>query len=251
MIDQNKINYILQIADNAMIIGERLAQWCGHAHALEQDIAISNLALDHIGQAKFLYGYAAQIEGGDKKEDDYPFFRSETNFRNLLITEQENGDFGYTIVRQFFFDSFNYLFFQELMKSNDKQLAAFAAKSLIEVKYHLRHSRDWILRLGDGTEESHERVQDALNDLWTYRLEAFENNEIDDIALQEGYGVNLKALLPIFNSNVNSVLKEATLTLPENIFVHTGGKAGKHTENLGHILSEMQYIQRAYPNSEW
>jgi len=247
----NKINYILQIADNAMIIGERLAELCGHAPELEQDIALTNISLDHIGQAKFLYEHAAQIEGNDKKADDYPFLRIETSFRNVLLAEQANIDFAYTIVRQYFYDNFNLLFLKELQSSNDEQLAAYAAKSIIEVKYHLRFSRDWILRLGDGTEESHDRIQDAIDDLWGYRKEAMIPSEVDTEAQKEGYGVDLTSLEKPFDDMISSTLKEATLTAPENDYNQTGGKQGKHTENLGHILSEMQYVQRAYPGMEW
>ncbi len=246
-----KIKYLLQIADNAMIIGHRLSEWCGHGPILEQDIAMTNIALDHLGLARNLYQYCARLEGGGKTEDDYPYKRDVRKWRNLLLCEQDNGDFGKTITRQFLYDTFNLQFLTALQDSHDEHLAAIAAKSLKETTYHLQYSGDWMIRLGDGTEESHDRIQKSVNDLWMYADESFLESEADRWALNEKIGVDLNALKLPTQNNRTEILKEATLQIPESGWTQQGGKEGKHSEQLGYILSDLQFLQRAYPNSVW
>ncbi len=243
--------YILRIADNAMILGQRLSEWCGHGPILEQDIALTNFSLDYIGQSRNLYTYAGQLEGQGKTEDDLAFQRNEHEFYNVLLVEQPNGHWGTTITRQFLFDVFNYLFHRELCKSSDEQLAAIAAKSLKEISYHLKFSSEWMIRLGDGTEESHQKMQEALDDLWMYTGELFEMDDIDREMLKMDIGVDLDKIKPLYHQKVSQILNEATLIQPEIPWMQSGGKQGRHTENLGHLLAEMQYIQRAYPGLEW
>lgn len=243
--------YILRIADNALILGQRLSEWCGHGPILEQDIALTNFSLDFIGQARNLLTHAAEIEGLGKTEDDLAFQRNEHDLYNVLLVEQPNGNWGQTIVRQFLFDVFNYLYHHELCNSSDEQLAAIGAKSLKEIAYHLKFSSEWMIRLGDGTEESHQKMQDALNDLWMYTGELFEMDEVDLEMVAVGVAVDLAKIQPIYLERVDQILKEATLIQPEAMWMQSGGKQGHHTEHLGHLLSEMQYLQRAYPGLEW
>ncbi|MEP1094487.1 MAG: 1,2-phenylacetyl-CoA epoxidase subunit PaaC [Cyclobacteriaceae bacterium] len=244
-------NYTIQQADNCLILGQRLGEWCGHGPILEQDIAMTNISLDLIGQARMLYQYAAEIQGEGKSEDDIAYLRDAWDFRNVLLVEQPNGDFAKTIVRQFLFDSFNCNFYEALKSSNDEKLAAIAAKSHKEALYHLKWSSDWVLRLGDGTEESHERIQNALNELWSYSGEIVIPTEADQVALETGFGVDLIALKSRRDSKIKEVLEEATLSIPESTYSHSGGKEGKHTEYLGYILADLQFLQRAYPGNEW
>ncbi len=246
-----KFNYLLRVADNALILGHRLSEWCGHGPILEQDIAITNFSLDYIGQARNTLSYAAEIDGQGKTEDDLAFQRNEHAFYNTLLVEQPNGNWGFTIVRQFLFDAFNYLFHRELCHSQDQQIAAIAAKSLKEIAYHLKFSSEWMIRLGDGTNVSHEKMQNALNDLWMYTGELFEQDAIDEQMVAEGIGVDLSKIKPLYLEKVAQILKEATLLQPETMWMQSGGKQGRHTEHFGHLLAEMQYLQRAYPGLEW
>ncbi len=246
-----QLEYTLQIADNALILGHRLSEWCGHGPILEQDIAITNIALDLIGQARSLYQYAAEVEGKGRTEDDLAYLRIGTQFRNTLLVEQPKGNFGTTIVRQFLFDAFHFAFYQELCNSKDETLAAVAKKSLKEVTYHLRFSSEWVIRLGDGTAESHEKMQTALNDLWAYTGELFKASDADQWALENGIGVDLEVVKKFWEEKVSEILKMATLEQPADGWMQTGGKQGRHTEHLGYILAEMQYLQRAYPGQEW
>lgn len=245
------LNYTLQIADNALILGHRLSEWCGHGPILEQDIAMTNIALDLIGQARSLYQYAAEVEGKGRTEDDLAYLRGERDYKNVILVEQPNGNFGTTIVRQFLFDAFHFSFYQSLSKSKDETLAAIAEKSLKEVTYHLRFSSEWMIRLGDGTEESHDKVQEALNDLWTYTGALFQMNEVDQEALKNGVGVDLSTVKTFWDEKVDEILKMATLEKPESGWMQKGGKEGRHSEHLGFILTEMQYMQRTYPGQEW
>ena len=245
------VHYTLQIADNSLILGSRLSEWCGHGPVLEQDIALTNIALDLIGQARILYKYAAQLEGNGKTEDDYPYLRNERQFRNILLVEQPNGDFGFTIVRQFFFDSFNYYFLNELLNSKDDTFGAYAEKSLKEVSYHLRFSSEWFIRLGDGTVESREKMQKALDDLWPYKNECLAATDLDEEMITAGIGVDLGKIKIQFNNKLNETIEKSTLRKPEDGWSHNGGKNGLHSECLGHILTELQYMQRAYPGLEW
>ena len=248
---QELIDYTLHLADNSLILGQRNAEWCGHGPVLEQDIAITNISLDLIGQARNFYQYAATLIGGDATEDSLAYLRKEREFKNCLLVEQPNSDWAQTILRQFFFSQYQYLLFEQLQYSNDKQLAAIAEKSLKEVTYHLRWSSEWVIRLGDGTEESHKRMLKAIDELWRYTGEMFEAVSYELRAVSEGFGVDVSKLKETWMSKVNEVFSEATLIVPEKVFMQTGGKVGKHTENLGYILTELQYMQRAYPGCEW
>ncbi len=243
--------YLLRLGDNALILGQRLSEWCGHAPVLEQDIAITNLALDLIGQARNWLTLAGEVEGKGRNEDQLAYLRDARDFHNLLLVEQPNEDWAHTIVRQFLFDQFNYLLHNELQHSTDERVAAIAAKSLKEIKYHLKYSSEWMVRLGDGTEESHNRMQRALDALWRYSSEAFLTDEIDQLMAEAGIGPDLHKLEPLYHQYVAQVLDEATLQPPTDTYMQRGGKQGLHTEFLGYILAEMQFLQRAYPNMQW
>ncbi len=218
---------------------------------LEQDIALINIALDLVGQAKSFLEYAAEVENKGQDADDLAYKRIERNFRNILLAEQPNEDFAFTIVRQFLFDAFQQPFYQQLTQSKDAQLAAIAAKSLKEVNYHLRFSSEWTIRLGDGTAESHQKMQTALDELWMFTGELFEMNETDAALIPEGIAIDLNQIKPIWDKKVSDILKEATLQQPADGWMQSGGKKGVHTENLGYILAEMQYLPRAYPDAKW
>ena len=245
------LDYVLRLADNNLILGQRLSEWCGHAPELELDIALSNIALDLIGQSRNLYQYAAELEGKGRTEDDLAYLRDCDAYRNVLLVEQPNEDFAYTVVRQFFFDVYNYLFYNELKNCKDEQLAAIAEKSLKEIHYHLRFSSEWTIRLGDGTEVSHKKMQTAVNDLWDFIGELTLPNQVDEILLKEGIAVDLNNIKAAYFNKVKEILNEATLAIPAHEPFQSGGKDGKHSEFLGHILSELQWMQRAYPGAEW
>lgn len=247
----NLKKYILRHADNTLILGQRLSEWCGHGPVLEQDIAITNFALDLIGQARSLYQYAAEVGGEGETEDDLAYLRDGWDFYNVLLVELPNGHWGKTLARQFFFDAFNFYFYVELQKSSDAQLAAIAEKSIKEVTYHLRYSSEWMIRLGDGTAESHEKMQEAVNDLWVYTGELCKPDELDREMLEAGIGVDLEKIEPLWAKKVDEILERATLTKPENNWMQRGGKTGTHTEHLGFILAEMQQLQRTYPGATW
>jgi ring-1,2-phenylacetyl-CoA epoxidase subunit PaaC len=243
--------YVLRIGDDSLILGHRLSEWCGRGPILEEDIAMTNIALDLVGQATNLYDYAAEIEGKGRNADQLAFLRFDREYKNLLLVEQPNGDFGMTMMRQFLFDAFRKLFFESLEQSSDHQLRAIASKSLKETKYHLRHSSEWVIRLGDGTEESKIRVQEALDTLWRYTNELFYQDDIDQELIQNGIAPDLNHLRKDWENLVSNVLNEATLEIPNNNWQHQGGRKGFHSEHLGKILAELQYMQRAYPNMEW
>jgi ring-1,2-phenylacetyl-CoA epoxidase subunit PaaC len=233
--NKNLFEYLLRLGDDSLIIGHRLSEWCGHGPILEEDIAMTNIALDFIGQANSILEYAGKVEGQGRDADDLAFLRYEREYRNALLVEQSNEDFAVTMMRQFLFDAFRKPLYEALQNSSDEQIAAIAEKSLKETKYHLKHSSEWVIRLGDGTEESHNRAQYAL-----------------DQTLQSANIV--PSLIPIraeWEKTVNEVLEEATLTIPQNGWVQKGGRTGLHSENLGYILAELQYMQRAYPNMKW
>lgn len=248
---ENLYNYILGIADNSLILGQRLGELCGHGPSLEIDIACTNISLDLFGQTRSYYQYAAKIKGEGTTEDDIAFLRREREYVNLLLVEQPNRDFGHTMARQFLFDVYHLLLLQELEKSRDLTLAAIAKKSIKEVSYHLRFSSDWIKRLGDGTEESHQRVQTAIDSLWTYTDELFHQTEADKAMIAEGIGVDVTKFRDEYFGKVTAILEEATLKVPETTWFQKGGKQGIHTEHLGYLLSDLQYMQRTYPNMEW
>ena len=242
--------FILQLADNELILGHRISEWCGHGPALEQDIALSNIALDHVGQARLFYQMAAEIEGNGKTEDDYPYKRLETSFYNIKLVEHENVDFGYTVVRSFFYDHFYFLLLELLMGCSYTPLSNIAKSAIKEVKYHVRYSSEWVKRLGDGTEESHDRIQNAINDLYAFSGEMFKPSDADKY-MKETYGIDCKSLKEKWERMIKEILLEATVQLPETTWFHDGGKNGFHTEKMGYILTELQYIQRAYPNMQW
>jgi ring-1,2-phenylacetyl-CoA epoxidase subunit PaaC len=265
------IAYILQIADNALVIGHRLSEWCGHGPALEQDIAITNTALDHIGQSRGAYQHAANLYNAlspDEQrrlftspaiqgvsdavdEDDIAYLRDVWDFKNCLLTEQPNGDWAYTIARSFFYDTFQFLFYAELQKSPDEELAAIAEKSFKEVSYHRRWSSEWMIRLGDGTTESRERLQRAVDARWMFTGELFAPSAADQFAHDAGIGPDLASLKEPWMKYVRNIMDEATLTVPTEPWMQEGGKEGRHSEHLGYILAELQFMQRAYPNMEW
>lgn len=243
--------FLLRKADDSLILGHRLSEWCGHGPVLEEDIALTNIALDLIGQATELYKYAAEVENKGRTEDDLAFLRIEREYKNVLLVEQPNGDFGKTIVRQFFFDHFEQLFYSGLTKSKDEHIVAIAEKTLKEINYHLKHSSEWIIRLGDGTEESHERVQTSVNLLTRFIDELFYQDEVDEILIKEGIIPDTSDFRAEFDQNINNILSEATLQLPEDSWQLSGGRKGIHSEHLGYLLAELQYMQRTYPEMKW
>ena len=243
--------YCLRIGDNSLVLGHRVSEWCGHGPILEEDIALTNIALDLVGQSRTLLTYAGDIEGKGRTEDDLAYLRQVVDYRNCLLAEQENGDFARTIVRQFLFDSYNTLFLEELQNSADETLAAYAAKSLKEAAYHVRHSSEWMIRLGDGTAESKQRTQTALDELWMYSGELFEMDETETTLQKANIAPDSKAIYEKWTANVSKILEMATLQLPETGWMQTGGRTGKHSELLGYVLAELQYVQRSYPNCEW
>lgn len=251
MTNDQQVDYILRLGDNALILGQRLGEWCGHGPVLEQDIAMTNIALDLIGQARNWLALAGEVEGKGRDEDAVAFLRDSGEYRNLLLVEHPNENFAYTIVRQFLFDSFNYFLHEELAKSSNEQIAAIASRSLKEVTYHLRYSSEWMIRLGDGTEVSHGKMQRALDDLWMYAEEALVVDEVDKAAFAAGWGPDLQAIRPLVDAKRKDIIQEATLQMPEDVYPQQGGKQGVHTEALGYILTDMQWLQRAHPGAEW
>ena len=243
--------YICGIADNSLILGQRLGDLCGHGASLESDIAITNVSLDLFGQVRSYFQYAAKLQGGSASEDTIAFLRKENEYRNVLLVEQPNTDFGYVITRQFLFDVYHLLFLDKLQHSSDETLAAIAVKSIKEVKYHVRFSGDWIIRLGDGTEESHNRIHQAVNDLWIFTDELFHVTENDQKMIDAGIGVDVRLLKDAYYQQVKSVLTEASIEVPTIEYFQKGGKKGIHSEYMGFILTEMQYMQRTYPNMSW
>lgn len=244
-------NYILGVADNSLILGQRMGELCGHGPSIETDIACTNISLDLFGQVRSYFQYAANVSGDGRTEDDIAFLRKEREYKNVLLVEQPDIDFAYTIVRQFLFDVYHVLFLNELKSSKDETLAAIAMKSIKEARYHERFSSDWVIRLGDGTAESKIRMQDAVDALWTYTDELFHQTESDIEMVKAGVGVDVTQLKEIYYQKVTEVLKEATLQIPESKWFQKGGKQGVHTEHLGYLLSDMQYMQRTYPGMEW
>jgi len=242
--------YVLRRADDALVLGHRLSEWCGHAPTLEQDMALANIGLDLIGQARSLYAAAAHAEAAGNTEDGYAYLRDAPQYRNLLLAEQPNGDFAATMVRQFLYSAFADLYWRAMTDSADPALAAIAAKSEKESAYHLRHSAEWIVRLGDGTAESHRRAQAAVDALWPYTGEMFAGE--DETALVEsGVAADPAALHGLWTATVRSVLTRATLPLPTGAFMHRGGRTGRHTEHLGPMLAQMQHLPRTYPGASW
>jgi ring-1,2-phenylacetyl-CoA epoxidase subunit PaaC len=251
MASGNQFQYVLSIGDDALIIAQRLSEWAYRAPFLEEDIALSNISLDMFGRANLFLDYAASLKGNGTTADALAFHRNEREFTNKLLCEQPNGNFANTMVRQFFLDAFNKLFLLKLINSNDNQLSAISQKAIKETNYHLRHSSKWIIRLGDGTPESHAKVQLAIDNLWMFTEELFEMNDNDIKMEQQKIGVDCPALKPQWDIIVNDVFLEARVNKPEDLHMTTGGRQGIHSEHLGHLLSEMQYLQRAYPDATW
>ena len=247
---QDLEKYTLRIADTSLILGQRLSEWCSNGPTLEEDIALSNISLDLFGQANGLLEYVSKLNGV-KSADEIAFKRNERQFYNLQICEQDNGHFGDTIIRQFLCDSYFKLFYLSLADSKDETLSAIAHKSLKEVEYHLRHSSNWVIRLGDGTKESNDKIQQSLNQIWKYTGEFFEMDELDNKMLEKKIGVDNINLKVKWDIIINKTLNQAKLSRPEDGYMMSGSKKGLHTEFLGKLLAQMQYLPRAYPNAKW
>jgi ring-1,2-phenylacetyl-CoA epoxidase subunit PaaC len=243
--------YLLRLGDDRLVIGHRLSEWCGHGPILEEDIALTNISLDLIGEATLLLKLAGQMEGKDRSEDALAYFRDGIDFRNALLAELPKGDFGFTIVRQFLFSVYSLLQMEALTRSSNTDLAGIAAKAVKESRYHVRHCAEWVVTLGDGTDESHARAQNAVDDLWRYTGELFAADAVDQEVATAGLGVDPSTLSDRWNAEVARVLDEATLTIPKTGYMQRGGREGRHTEHLGHMLSEMQILARSHPRASW
>lgn len=243
--------YAIRLGDDSVVLGHRVSEWCSNGPFLEEDLALQNTALDFVGRARMYFGYAAELANDGSTEDTYAYTRDERQFQNLLIHELPRGDFAYTMVRQLLVDVFYKHFLAELVKSKDETLAGIAAKGIKETQYHLRRSHEWMLRLGDGTEESHNRTQKALDGIWGYTHEMFDVDELEQQLIDAGVGVNNAALKDAWLADVTAIIEEATLSVPTEEWAVRGGRVGYHTENLGHLLTEMQFVHRSYPGQEW
>lgn len=249
--DQATLKVALRLADNALVLGQRLAEYVTCAPELEEELANANFALDYIGQARMFYGYAGELEGAGRSEDDFAFLRDGPEFENVLLVEQPNGHFGDVIARQFLFESFHVLQLEALAGSSNRRIAEIAARAVKEIRYHLRHVAQWLVRLGDGTETSRARLQQSVDDLWRYTGELFERDTADEIFQRECNGPDLEAIRAAWRENVAASLAEATLSMPEDGWMHGGGRRGRHTEGFGYLVAEMQFMQRAYPGARW
>ena len=245
------IDYVIALGDDSLILSQRLTEWCSRGPFLEEDLALSNVALDYLGRARMFYQYAIELEGNIRTEDDIAFLRDEREFKNHLIYELPRGDFAFTMARQLIIDVFNSHFLAKLAQSSDQQLAGIASKAIKETQYHLRRSQEWALRLGDGTMESHSRMQNALDDLWGFSKELFETHDSELDLIAAGIAVDRNALKDTWRTQINGILAQATLEQPDDTWYQTGGRDGKHTEHLGLILPELQFMQRAYPGLSW
>lgn len=245
------VDYVLHLADTSLILGQRLGEWCGHAFILEQDIAITNIALDLIGQSRSLYQYAAEILNDGSTEDSLAMMRGERQFKNLLLVEQPNGDFSSTLARQFLYDVFHEIQCEALLKSSDERLQAIAEKSLKEVRYHATWSCEWVIRLGDGTDESHHRMQKALDEVWMWTAELTSIAPYEEALITSGIAPDPRSFKTTWLHKVSLILEEATLRLPKDETRQQGGKVGLHSEHLGFVLAELQQIQRSYPGLTW
>ena len=243
--------YVLRRADDALVLGHRLSEWIGHGPILEEEMALGNIGLDLIGQARSLYAYAAELEGAGTDEDAYAYLRDAPQYRNLLLAEQPNGDFGGTMVRQLFYSAFADPYWRAMMSSSDATLAAIAAKSEKESAYHLRHAAEWVIRLGDGTDESRARAQEAVDELWPYTGEMFECDETEQALVADAMVIAPVAVHSVWDKTVGEVLSRATLTRPAGAWMQSGGRSGRHSEHLGHLLSVMQHLPRTYPGATW
>lgn len=246
------VSVLLRLADDRLIHGHRLSEWTGHGPELEEDLALANVALDMIGHAASLYRYAAELEG-KKDEDFYAYFRDDIEFKNIALVELPRGDFAFTIARQFLFSAFSYFLYEKLIQTiDDEQFNGMLQKHFKEIKYHLRHSREWVLRLGDGTEESHTRIQDAFDEIWMYTGEMFDLDQSDEAAIRYNFFVDVTSFSQEWKSHVFETLEEATLKIPDDEqYMYSGSRQGRHTEHLGHLLTQMQFLRRSYPDAEW
>jgi ring-1,2-phenylacetyl-CoA epoxidase subunit PaaC len=250
-VNEPLFRYVLRLGDLSLVLGQRLGEWVGHAPALEEDLGLANVALDLIGQARLLLTYAGEVEGRGRDEDAIAYLREHGEYLNAILAEQPNGDFGQTIVRQVLIDAFQLELYERMSTSTDERLAAIAAKSVKEVRYHLRYSSGWLVRLGDGTEESHARVQSALDNLWPYTVELFAEDELDRLMAEQGVAPRLDEVHAAWSARIERILAEATLNRPKDRPHSWHGKRGQHSEHLGYILAEMQHLQRAYPGARW
>ena len=249
--DQALLAYVSRLGDNALILGQRMVEVVAAYPELEEELANANFALDYIGQARMFYTYAGELEGKGRGEDDFAFLRAENEFRNYLLIEQPNGHFGDSITKLVLFDAFYLLLLEALTRCSDKRVTEIAARAEKEIRYHLRHNTQWLIRLGDGTDESHERVQASVDNLWQYTGEMFAADEVDAIFAESFAGPNLDAIRDQWRTNVRAILDEATLAMPEDAWMASGGKQGRHSEHLGYMIAEMQYLQRTYPGASW
>jgi len=245
------LNYCIALGDDSLTLGHRLSEWCSNGPFLEEDLALTNVSLDFIGRARMFYGYAAELDDKGRSEDDFAYLRDCREYRNFLINELPNGDFAFTMARQLMVDTYDMGFFEGLTKSSDTTLAAIAAKAIKESRYHLRRSRDWIVRLGDGTVESHERTQNGFDELWAYAAEFFETSDGEQQLVDAGIAVDRTTLKDDWTSSMHTILKQATLDIPAHDWAIGGGRDGQHTEHLGFLLAELQFLQRAYPGQQW
>jgi ring-1,2-phenylacetyl-CoA epoxidase subunit PaaC len=244
-------DYLLWMGDTTLVLGHRISEWCGHGPILEEDIAMTNIALDLLGQARLYLAYAGEVEGKGRTEDDLAYLRDVMDYRNSLLAEQPNGDFAFTMVRQFLFTAFSYHLQEALLSSADERIRSIAEKAIKEVTYHLRHSSDWVIRMGDGTEESHDKVQKALDDAWMYIDDLFMMLPGDALLIEKKIIPDLATIRSRWNTSVKNVIDEATLKMPSESFMMKGGRESKHSEHLGYILAELQFLQRAYPGAKW
>lgn len=249
--EQTLFQYCLRMGDTHNVLSHRMGEWVSHAHILEEDIAMTNIGLDHIGAARAWLMYAGEVEGKGRTEDDLAYHRDERAYFNMLISELPNGNFADTIARNFMFDAFSALYYRELLNSSNETLAGIAGKVVKEAGYHLKHSASWMIRLGDGTAESHEKIQAALEEVWRFTGNMFEMDEIDQNLADAGIGVDCTKIKDEWMATVETTIEKATLTIPENNYMITGSKEGMHTEALGHMLAEMQSLARAYPDAKW
>ncbi len=247
----NLFQYLLRLGDDRLVLGHRLSEWCGHGPILEEDIALANIALDLIGQATLYLKLAGETEGKGRSEDDLAYFRDAIDYRNVQLVELPKGDYAFTIVRQFCFDVFSYHVLEQLQSSRHSEIAGIAAKGFKEVRYHVRHSSEWVVRFGDGTEESHTRAQNALNEVWRFTEEMFQADDVDRAMLAEGIGADVEGIKPKWEAVVKDVFTRATLSIPNDPPAMTGGRRGRHSESLGHMLSEMQIVARSHPGAQW
>ncbi|MEM7545874.1 MAG: 1,2-phenylacetyl-CoA epoxidase subunit PaaC [Pseudomonadota bacterium] len=243
--------FLLRLADDHLILGHRLSEWCGHAPMLEEDLAMPNMGLDMIGQARALYAYAAEVEGKGRTEDDLAFLRAEREYRNLLLVERPNGDFAQTMLRQLYFAAFMRPYWEAMQTSSDATLAGIAGKAVKEVTYHIRHAGEWVIRLGDGTEESADRMRAAVEELAPYTGELFETDAITDAMVSAGIAPGPAAMRTAWDSTIAEVFGQALLDQPDIAYPQSGGRKGQHGEGLGHLLADMQFLQRAHPGATW